>query len=173
MTRIINFYTMRKSVFISQVLGLLSMSAIGQEIKFETSIISNSVALHPMIFDVQKDGKNDIVVIDDYVDLEGNDALNLKTVAWFSEQGKSGGDGFKENPIVELKYRSCGIASADIDNDGYMDIIGREDPDGDDMNETGSIFWLKNPYGSKKYDGKSWEKSTIGFSTYAKDIVPT
>jgi hypothetical protein len=38
------------------------------------------------------------------------------------------------------------------------------------MNETGRIFWLRNPYGSKKYDGKSWQKSDIGFSTYSKDI---
>jgi len=107
MTTVINFYTMKKLVFISQVLGLVSIAALGQEIQFETSIISNSVALHPMIIDVQKDGRNDIVVIDDYVDGDGNDALNLKKVVWFSEQGKSGGDGFKENPIAELKYRSC------------------------------------------------------------------
>ena len=73
--------------------------------------------------------------------------------------------------IAEINYRSCGIASADIDNDGYIDIIGRYDTDGDDNNETGNIFWLKNPYGSKSYDGRPWQKSDIGFSTYAKDIV--
>jgi hypothetical protein len=163
---------MKKFLFIAPALCLLSLSLCAQDIKFETSIVSNSVALHPMIFDVQKDGKNDIVVVDDYVDIEGNDALNTKTVVWFSAQGKAGGDGFKENVIAELKYRSCGIASVDVDNDGFIDIIGREDSDGNDMNETGNIFWLKNPYASDKYDGKPWQKFNIGFSTYAKDIVP-
>ena len=63
------------------------------------------------------------------------------------------------------------LHSADIDNDGYIDLIGRYDTDGDDNNETGSIFWLKNPYGSKKYDGKQWQRIDIGFSTYSKDII--
>lgn len=160
---------MSRSVTTS-ILLLLSMVVYGQEIRFETTIVSNSVALHPMIFDVQKDGKNDIVVVDDYVDKEGNDALNIKKISWFSGQGK-GGEDFKQTSIAALNYRSCGIASADIDNDGYMDIIGRYDSDGDDMNETGNIFWLKNPYGSKKYSGQPWQKIDIGFSTYAKDII--
>lgn len=164
---------MKKLSFIIHALSFLSVGVFGQEIKFETSVVSNSVALHPMIFDVQKDGKNDIIVVDDYVDKEGNDAVNIKTVSWFSDQGKSGGEGFKETVIAAINYRSCGIASADIDNDGYIDIIGRYDTDGDDMNETGNMFWLKNPYGAKKYDGKPWQKFDIGFSTYAKDIIPT
>ncbi len=143
----------------------------GQEIEFETSVVSNSVALHPLIFDVDKNGKNDIVVVDDYIDLEGNDALNTKTLVWFSSQGEKGGEGFRRTVITELNYRSCGIAAADIDNDGYVDIIGREDSDGDDMNETGNIFWLKNPFGSRNYKGGPWQKFNVGFSTYAKDIV--
>ena len=162
---------MKKLLVLIPALALVYMGVFGQDIKFETSVISNSVALHPMIFDVEKDGKNDIVVIDDYVDIEGNDALNTKTVVWFSGQGKTGGEGFKETTIAEMNYRSCGKAHADLDNDGYIDIIGREDSDGDDMNETGNIFWLKNPYGSKKYTGGPWQKLNVGFSTYAKDIV--
>ena len=63
-----------------------------------------------MIFDVNKDGKNDIVVVDDYNDSEGNDGLNIKTVSWFSDQGKAGGGGFKRTVIAEINYRSCGIA---------------------------------------------------------------
>jgi len=153
--------------------SIILKHGFAQEIKFETSVITNSVALHPMIFDVQKDGKNDIVVVDDYIDMEGKGALNFKTVSWFSYQGKNGGEGFKRTVIAEINYRSCGIASADIDNDGYIDIIGRYDTDGDDMNQTGSIFWLKNPYGSRKNDGRPWKKFDIGLSTYAKDIVTT
>jgi hypothetical protein len=164
---------MRKLSLLISVLLFLSITMYGQEIKFETSIVTNSVALHPMIVDVNNDGKNDIVVVDDYNDLEGNDALNIKTVSWFSDQGKKGGGGYRRNIIAEINYRSCGIASADIDNDGYIDIIGRYDTDGDDNNETGNIFWLKNPYGSKQYDGQPWQKFDIGFSTYAKDIVAT
>ncbi len=162
---------MKKLTFIISVLPLLSITLHSQEIKFETSLVTNSVALHPMIFDVNKDGKNDIVVVDDYIDPEGNDALNIKTMAWFSDMGKKGGEGYRRSLIAEINYRSCGIAHADIDKDGYEDIIGRYDTDGDDMNETGMIFWLKNPYGSDKNAIKPWQKFDIGFSTYAKDII--
>jgi len=163
---------MKKLLYVILALSCLSVGLYGQEIKFETVIVTNSVALHPMIFDVDKDSINDIAVVDDYNDIEGNDALNIKTVSWFSAMGKKGGEGFKRTVISELNYRSCGIAHADIDNDGYEDIVGRYDTDGDDMNETGMIFWLKNPYGSSKYTGGHWQKFDIGFSTYAKDIVP-
>ena len=81
---------MKKISFLIPVLSFLSIAMYGQEIKFETSVVTNSVALHPMIFDVDKDGKNDIVVVDDYLGTEGNDALNIKTVSWFSYQGKDG-----------------------------------------------------------------------------------
>jgi len=153
------------------ILSLLLTGVNGQVIKFETIIVTNSVALHPKIFDVDKDGKNDIVVVDDYNDQEGNDAVNTKTLCWFSGMGDKGGGGFKRTVIARMNYRSCGIAYSDVDNDGYRDIIGRYDTDGDDNNETGNIFWLKNPYGNKKYDGSHWQQIDIGFSTYAKDIV--
>lgn len=162
---------MKKMSILIPLLFLACIFVYTQEIKFETSIVTNSVALHPVIFDVNKDGKNDIVVVDDYNDPEGNDALNMKTVSWFSGVGKKGGKGYKRNVIATINYRSCGIASADIDNDGYIDIIGRYDTDGDDHNETGNIFWLKNPYGSKNNDGDPWQRSDVGFSTYAKDLV--
>lgn len=164
---------MNKLIRLISILLFLPLVLLGQEIKFETSVVTNSVALHPMIFDVDMDGKNDIVVVDDYIDPEGNDATNIKTMAWFSFQGETGGGGCKRTVISEINYRSCGIAHVDIDNDGYIDIVGRYDTDGDDNNETGSIFWLKNPYGSMKYSGGHWKKTDIGFSTYSKDIVVT
>ena len=157
---------MKKLILLCLNMFLLVFFAYTQEIKFEKSVISNSVALHPLIFDVQKDGKNDIIVVDKYVDAKGNDGENIKAVCWLS------GTDFKSTTIFEINYRSCDMAHADIDNDGYIDIIGRYDTDPDDMNETGSIFWLRNPYGSKKYDGKPWVKTDIGLSTYAKDICP-
>ncbi|MFO7671104.1 MAG: VCBS repeat-containing protein [Bacteroidales bacterium] len=164
---------MKNSVIIILACSLFPMALSGQGVRFETSVVTNSVALHPMIFDVQKDGKNDIVVVDDYIDPEGNDALNVKTIAWFSDQGKAGGEGYRRHVIAEINYRSCDIASADIDGDGYIDIVGRYDTDGDDMNETGNIFWLKNPYGTKTDHPGPWQKADIGFSTYAKDLVST
>jgi len=63
------------------------------------------------------------------------------------------------------------MTAADIDKDGYTDLIGRYDTDADDNNNTGSVFWLKNPYGNKNYDGKPWVKTDIGLSTYTKDII--
>ncbi len=162
---------MQKLFLLILVLDFLPVNGYCQGIKFEILNVTNSVALHPMIFDVDKDGKNDIVVVDNYNDLSGNDALNTKTVCWFSKMGAKGGGGFRRKVIYETNYRSCGIASADIDNDGYVDIIGRYDTDGDDGNETGNIFWLQNPYGSKNYDDRAWQKFDIGFSTYTKDII--
>ncbi len=138
--------------------------AYPQEIKFETSVLLNSVALHPQIFDVQKDGKKDIVIVDDYIDAKGDDGENIKSIVWIS--GKDN----KRSLIYKINYRACDMASADIDRDGYIDLIGRYDTDADDNNNTGSIFWLKNPYGNKNYKGEPWVKTDIGFSTYAKDI---
>ena len=104
-------------------------------------------------------------MVDNYIDDKGNDAENIKSVCWFSIADN------KKHLICEINYRSCDMNYADIDKDGYLDLIGRWDSDGDDMNATGSIFWLKNPYGNKNYNGEPWVKTDIGFSTYAKDIL--
>ena len=141
-----------------------------QQPGFETVIVTNSVALHPGILDVDRDGSKDIVVVDDYTDKDGNDGTNLKTICWFSQSGKKGGGGFRRNIISMMNFRSCGIDFADIDNDGYTDIIGRKDTDADDFNDTGNIFWLRNPFGSEKIAGEKWQEFNIGFSTYSKDI---
>jgi len=158
---------MRVVTILILIVSTISNYSVAQKIKFETSVISNSVAMHPLIFDVQKDGRNDIVVVDKYVDEKGNDGSNIKTICWIS-----GTDLMKKNPIFEINYRSCDMAAADIDNDGYIDIIGRYDTDMNDNNETGGMFWLKNPHGSTKYNGEPWLMTEIGFSTYAKDICP-
>jgi len=47
------------SFLIIPVISLMPLAMNGQSLNLETVIVSNSVALHPMIFDVQKDGKND------------------------------------------------------------------------------------------------------------------
>lgn len=161
---------MKKVTLVLSVLFLAIFPSNAQSIRFTTSSITNSVALHPLIVDVDMDGRNDVVVVDDYVDAQGNDATNIKTVCWFSPAGESPDYGFKRNIITEINYRSCGIAAADINGDGYTDIVGRYDTDGNDMNETGSMFWLMNPYGQDGVKDK-WEKTDIGFSTYAKDIL--
>lgn len=41
----------------------------------------DSVALHPQIVDVNKDGLNDLVIVSNYVDAKGDDATNIKTYA--------------------------------------------------------------------------------------------
>jgi hypothetical protein len=138
---------------------------------FTTSFVTNSVALHPLIVDVDRNGRNDIVVVDDYVDTKGNDATNVKTVCWFSAAGESQEYGFRRHIIMEINYRSCGITATDINGDGYTDIVGRYDTDGDDRNDTGAIFWLSNPFGKEGSNEYGWEKTDIGFSTYAKDIL--
>jgi hypothetical protein len=147
------------------LLPFMGLNAWGQ-VKFEPLVITRSVALHPQIVDINKDGKNDIVVVDNYIDDKGNDGENIKNICWHS------GSDNKRHPILDINYRACDMTTADIDGDGYLDLIGRYDTDGDDLNETGSMFWLKNPLGSKDYkEGQSWEKTDIGFSTYAKDIL--
>ena len=52
----------KKLSFLIAVLSLLSVVMYGQRINIETVVVSNSVALHPLIFDVQKDGQNDIAL---------------------------------------------------------------------------------------------------------------
>jgi hypothetical protein len=157
---------MKTRYLLTHILLLGAIVTFAQEIKFETVVVSNSVALHPQIFDVNNDGKNDIVVVDNYIDTKGDDGTNIKSICWISTSD------YKKHPICELNYRACDMNYADIDNDGYLDLIGRYDTDGDDMNATGSIFWLKNPYGNNNYNGEPWVKTDIGFSTYAKDIIP-
>jgi len=62
------------------------------------------------------------MIVDQYVDENGDDGKNIKSVCWISVSDMS-----KKNLIYEVNYRSCDMAAADIDNDGYLDIIGRYD----------------------------------------------
>ena len=153
-----------KYITAGSLLALFIQTGRAQHIGFEEKIVSNSVALHPLIVDLNGDGKNEIVAVDNYVDEKGNDGNNIKTICWFSYPD------LERTVIAQLNYRSCHIAFADIDNDGFGDIIGRYDTDADDMNGTGAVFWLKNPYGSKHNNAKKWVKYDIGFATYVKDF---
>ena len=132
-------------------------------VPFEVRILTSSATLHPNICDINKDGFTDIVCVKDYVDASGDDGTNIKSVGYFS------GPSPEFRTVYRMNFRSCEMHVADIDRDGYLDIIGREDSDADDFNKTGIVFWLRNP-GLIQVKEVLWEKKEIGHTSYTKDI---
>lgn len=151
---------MRKLYF-TFCFSIASLTSFSQ-IPFEKRILLDSVALHPHIADINKDGLNDLVIVSNYVDKKGDDATNIKNICWLEAPD------YKYHLIQQLVYRSDGFAIADIDNDGWEDVIGADDIDGNDDNENGGLFWLKNP--GNKHSGE-WKYYRIGFTPYPKDIL--
>ena len=130
---------------------------------FEKVKLSETVALHPNICDIDKDGFNDLVCVADYVDANGDDGMHVKSVGYFK------GPDFLFTTVSRMNFRSCEMHTADINGDGYPDIIGRDDPDANDTNETGMVFWLENP-GTESTRSGEWARHELGHASYTKDI---
>jgi hypothetical protein len=138
-------------------------SLIATPVPFDVKVLTETATLHPNICDINKDGYSDIACVKDYVDTSGDDGTKIKSVGYFT------GPAFEFRTIYRMNFRSCEMHVADIDGDGYEDIIGREDSDADDTNETGTLFWLRNP-GLDKNKTAWWDKHEIGHTSYTKDI---
>jgi hypothetical protein len=132
-------------------------------ILFEKKELSQSATLHPIVCDINKDGFNDLACVTNYVDSNGDDGNHIKSVGYFM------GPGFSFKAVASMNFRSCEMHVVDINSDGFPDIVGREDSDANDTNETGMVFWLRNP-GSDANTTTYWEKYELGHTSYTKDI---
>ncbi len=90
-----------------------------QEIAFENTVIDNNAAGHREIADIDGDSLNDIVAVNE--DLKGS-----RHIVWYQYPS------WERNVIVNLDafpdyqhYRACDMEVADINLDGYPDVIGR------------------------------------------------
>jgi hypothetical protein len=132
-----------------------------ERIHFKRKELSQSATLHPVICDMNKDGFNDLACVTDYVDANGDDGNNIKSVGFFM------GPDFLFKTVARMNFRSCDMHVTDVNGDGYPDIIGRDDSDANDTNETGMVFWLRNP--GLETNGE-WVKFDLGHASYTKDI---
>jgi FG-GAP-like repeat len=140
--------------------SLISFTASSQTIPFQKKMLLDSVALHPHIYDVNRDGLNDIILVSNYCDEKETDS-NIKNLCWLEAPS------WKQHIIAQLVYRSCHLALSDMDNDGWIDVIGSDDKDGEDANGNEGMFWMKNP-GNSKTD---WVYTRVGMTPYTKDIL--
>jgi hypothetical protein len=134
---------------------------------FVKKTLIDSVALHPHIVDVDKDGLNDIVVVNNYLDLKNKDNdANVKHLVWLQAPN------WTKHSIANLPVRNCGMSTIDIDGDGWEDVVGTQDSDNNDANPGGGVFWAKNPGIRPGSDAKKgWKVTLVGDAPYAKDML--
>jgi len=115
MCRSLSFY----SIIVLAWLSVACNQSPETDIPFERMVLENTTARHPNIGDVNDDGRNDIVIISEYVDDTGNDHTNLKNVSVYLAPD------WQKHVIESLNYRACDMELADMDGDNDMDIVGR------------------------------------------------
>lgn len=141
------------------VMGIAGMAAQAQEIpSFTPVVIEQGTALHPRIADIDGDGLPDLVMVCDRRQNESEPSL--QDICWFNPLGA------ERTVITSVNYRSCGMAVADINGDGWMDIAGMDDVDSNDGNGNSRLFICYHPGREKGV----WKRENIGLSDYAKDI---
>ncbi len=132
-----------------------------QDIPIENIIIDNNATGHREIADIDGDGLNDIAAIN-------HDLKDSRQIVWYRYPS------WERNVIANLDafpdfkhYRSCDMEVADLNMDGYPDILGRIGLDND---LDGAICWFEHP-GKKKLSGSTlWERHDVGETEYIKDF---
>lgn len=152
------------------VFSMILTSSYSQVADFSYRIFAEDVILHQHITDIDRDGSNDLVGAANYVE-KGDEIFNLKKIVWY------GGPDFKEHLIARMMYNACEMNIADIDGDGYTDIVGMTEtdtirPEGIDidLNNNSKFFWLRNPGKDLSVTNESWQLTVTGKGNYAKDI---
>ncbi len=156
-----SFNKRRKLCLIFSVAGIwaTAVQVYAQVVpSFSPSVIYNGTALHPRMADMDGDGIHDLVMVCDRQNNEKDHSL--QDICWFN------GKGTGKVVVASVNYRSCGMAVADINGDGRMDVVGMDDVDATDANGNSRLFVCFNSGG--KTD--EWKREEIGLSDYAKDI---
>jgi len=140
-------------------MGIVGMAAQAQVVpSFTPVILEQGTARHPRVADMDGDGIQDLVMVCDR--RQDDHESSLQDVCWFSKMGA------ERTVITSVNYRSCGMSVADINGDGWMDLVGMDDVDGKDENGNSRLFVCYHP-GEKTGE---WKREDIGLSDYAKDI---
>ena len=149
-----------KHIFLPAMLFCI-LNLYAQEIPFENIIIDNNASGHREIADIDGDGLNDIVAVNQ--DLKGS-----RQIVWYRYPS------WDRNVIVRLdafqdfpRYRACDMEVADIDLDGYPDILGRIGLNND---LDGTICWFEHPGKGKLSCSTTWVRHDIGETEYIKDF---
>ena len=141
------------------LLSLYFSALPAQEIAFDNIIIDNNAAGHREIADIDGDGQNDIVAVNE--DLKGG-----HQIVWYRYPT------WERNVIVNLDaikdfqyYRACDMEIADLDRDGDPDVLGRIGLNND---VDGTICWFEHP--GKLSCNTLWQRHDIGPTEYIKDF---
>ena len=133
------------------LLSLYFSALPAQEIAFDNIIIDNNAAGHREIADIEGDGQNDIVAVNE--DLKGG-----HQIVWYRYPT------WERNVIVNLDaikdfqyYRACDMEIADLDRDGDPDVLGRIGLNND---VDGTICWFEHP--GKLSCNTLWQRHDIG-----------
>lgn len=143
------------------ILLCLAVSVNAQKLAFENIIIDNNASGHREVADINGDSLNDIVAVNQ--DLKGS-----SQIVWYQYPS------WDRNVIVKLgafqdyqNYRACDMEVADINLDGYPDVLGRIGLNND---EDGSICWFEHPGKGKLSSSTLWKRHDIGETEYIKDF---
>jgi hypothetical protein len=143
----------------------LFLPAAATVLEFQQIIIDKDAIGHREVGDVNRDGKNDIVAVN-----QGENE-NSSLLVWYRYPD------WKKFIIANTaqfgdfsKYRSCDMEIADIDGDGDLDVIGRIGPPSAKRNAEGMNCWFENPLPKENPEKVEWIKHDIGEGAYAKDL---
>jgi len=138
-------------------------------IPFEYKVIDDACFGHRQVGDIDGDGFNDIVAINE---TESHGVVLKKQIpdklVWYEYPR------WEKHTICEIAalsdypgYSACDMEIADIDGDGDLDVIGRLAAAG---GEEGMNCWFENPRPQRKPGKAAWKRHDIGKTEYVKEI---